>query len=611
MKRYFFLSILPFAFSAQAFDQTSFDTKALSQHPYWLKLGHYLPAIKSAFKSTVDTKEFFLSDHGKISPQLELEATINALYSKNLTMAKQVRCQFPARYTWLESQRGHEAKLDCPTLNDWETTLDPERLTLIFPTAYMNNPSSMFGHTLLRIDTKNQHRSKDLVAFAVNFAAEPDPNDNPALFAVKGLIGSYPGSFTVMPYYRKVREYNDIESRDIWEYPLTFSPIEVKRVLLHLWELQLAKFDYYFLDENCSYQLLGLLQLANDSLNLVEHFELTAAPSDTVKALVDANLITEPIFRESFGTRLYNEYQQLNPNLFDAAVLAKQGIMPSSAQFTRREQAAILEFAYEWLNFDLYDSGLERDQTAKRLTQLLRQRSLLRTASPFVPTQQPDVSPEQGHGSSRIGIGAIHDDADHSALSLEWRASYHDLLDYQAGFIPGAKISFLDTEFQYREKQTLELNHLYVVDAMALAPSNAIFESLAWDVKIGYEHLGQEHIDRKLIKMGFGKAWGNPDTLHTYSLVSGEVSHGTFSNNALSLGIGLESGLLYSINNQHRVGLNTNWMTQYHAQTANYFQAKASWNWAISTNMALRTDIAFEDMQVSNWQMHIRGYLYY
>ncbi|MGT0149952.1 Lnb N-terminal periplasmic domain-containing protein [Vibrio metschnikovii] len=105
-----------------------------------------------------------------------------------------------------------------------------------------------------------------MVAFAINFAAEPEGNDNPALYAMKGLFGFYPGRFTVMPYYRKVREYNDIESRDIWEYPLNLTEQEVERVLLHLWEMQLAEFDYYFLDENCSYQLLALLELARDDL---------------------------------------------------------------------------------------------------------------------------------------------------------------------------------------------------------------------------------------------------------------------------------------------------------------------------------------------------------
>ena len=37
-------------------------------------------------------------------------------------------------------------------------------------------------------------------------------------------------------------------------------------MLKHLWELQGIAFDYYYFDENCSWQLLGLLEVARPSL---------------------------------------------------------------------------------------------------------------------------------------------------------------------------------------------------------------------------------------------------------------------------------------------------------------------------------------------------------
>ncbi|WP_245869520.1 DUF4105 domain-containing protein, partial [Vibrio fujianensis] len=246
-------------FNSSALARSQVDIPSLAQHPYWLKLGHYLPSYLSGYRSTIDSREFFLAHNGKQDPEAELRATLEQLYHSETAIAHQARCTYPARYRWIESQYGNDdVTLNCPELDNWRTVIDPAGMTLIFPTAFMNNPSSMFGHTLLRIDAKDQTRHKELVAFAINFAAEPESNDNAALYAMKGLFGAYPGRFTVMPYYRKVREYNDIESRDIWEYPLNLTEQEVERVLLHLWEMQLAEFDYYFLDENCSYQLLAL-----------------------------------------------------------------------------------------------------------------------------------------------------------------------------------------------------------------------------------------------------------------------------------------------------------------------------------------------------------------
>lgn len=610
MKRYFYLVSSSLLFSSSVSAQI--DITELSQSPYWLKLGHYLPTITDAYKSNVDSEEFFLSSEGKHSPRAELKATYEALYSNDSALSSSMRCAYPARYSWLEEQQGRKAQLDCPELTAWETTLDPDKLSLIFPTAYMNNPSSMFGHTLLRIDAKDKVRNKDLIAFAINFAAEPETTDNAALYAIKGMVGSYPGRFTVMPYYRKVRQYNDIESRDIWEYPLNFNPSEVHRILLHLWEMQRADFDYYFLDENCSYQLLALLQVGREQLDLVSEFDLVAIPSDTVKTLVEHQLIEEPVYRESFGTRLFDQYKQLTPNQFDAAVLAKQGTFPTPAQFTPKQRAAVLEFAYEWLNFELYDESLDRDETAKRLTQLLQARSQLKVSSPFTPTPTPQVSPEQGHGSSRIGAGyQISESSDNNALTLEWRASYHDLLDHQLGYIPGAKINFFDAQLNYNNDKNLTLDHLDLINAQALAPSNQIFDSLAWNIRLAYEHLGQENWERSFLKLGFGKAWGDASEWHYYHLVSGELSHGEFTNHNITAGIGLDNGIYYSVNDEHKLGVTSDLMFQTDGKEKQFWRTSFNWNWSLSNNTAIRSTINYEHIGESEWQYYVRAYHYY
>src|SRR5690606_41580839 len=56
----------------------------------------------------------------------------------------------------------------------------------------------------------------NLISYAVNYAATVDGNDNWS-FAWKGLTGQYLGEYSLMPYYRKVKEYGDFESRDLWE----------------------------------------------------------------------------------------------------------------------------------------------------------------------------------------------------------------------------------------------------------------------------------------------------------------------------------------------------------------------------------------------------------
>ncbi|MCG3728235.1 DUF4105 domain-containing protein [Vibrio cincinnatiensis] len=601
-------------FNTSALASPQVDIASLAKHPYWLKLGHYLPSYLSGYRSTVDSQEFFIAPKGKQDPEAELRATVEKLYHEDAELAKQARCTYPARYRWIESQLGHDTiTLDCPDLENWRTVIDPAGMTLIFPTAFMNNPSSMFGHTLLRIDAKDQTRHKELVAFAINFAAEPEGNDNAALYAAKGLFGAYPGRFTVMPYYRKVREYNDIESRDIWEYPLNLTEQEVERILLHLWEMQQAEFDYYFLDENCSYQLLALLELARDDLQLVKDFPLQAIPSDTVGALAKRGLISTPRYRESFGTRLLNQSKQVSPDIFAAAQQAKQGEFPSPEQFTTEELAAIYEFAYEWLNFELYDQGLERDPTAKRLTQLLSLRSQLETPSPFTPVPTPTVSPEQGHGSARLGFSGQYWRQTPSAVNIEWRAAYHDLLDSQEGFIPGAQISFLDLQLSHDEHQTSRLEKLYLLDAMTVAPNQSVFSSLAWNLRLGFDRQPNHHQreGRWFLQGGYGQAWGEAQGVHSYALLSASINHGELTEHQVNYGAGVEAGLLWQIADKHRVGLQGQYLSLFNSDADHHSQINLSWNWSLNRHWAIRSEVRYQHWQQEELGSKLTGYFYY
>lgn len=604
----FVLAILPLPLLADA-------NTNLATQPYWLKLGHYREAILSKWKSEIDSPQFFLAKLGKTDPLAELTATIDAFNGKKLTPdeTNKVRCQFPARYTWLKSKIDNSwPELNCIKLNQWEKTVNPAGITLVFPTAFMNNPSSMFGHTLLRIDAKDQNRNRELVAFAVNFAAQPNATDNAAAYAFKGLVGMYPGNFTVMPYYRKVREYNDIESRDIWEYKLNFSEQEIRRILLHLWELQSATFDYYFIDENCSYQLLSLLQLANENLDLTSSFDFQAIPSDTVLALKKNLLLQQPNYRPAFGTRLFHYSTQLSSQeLQSARDLINDGDFNRSRYSTNR-QAAILEMAYEWLNFNFNDRKLNRDSIAPRLKNLLYQRSKLDTTSPFTEPLKPIASPEQGHSSSRIGLTFANNNNYDNEIKLAYRLAYHDLLDHSIGYIPGAKISFFDIAASFSKNNKSRLDHFYLIDAMSLAPDNNIFDSWSWNIRLGYDRQPDIHKQsgRYFTQGGYGKSFGNPNNIHGFILGSVELNDSDITDN-LEIGIGTELGTIWQINSLNKLAITGSIIKLIDSKNAYHSQVDLSWNWALKTNWALRSNINYTSWVTRDTQAKLTLYYYF
>ncbi len=60
----------------------------------------------------------------------------------------------------------------CGEYDNWYRDINPHSAVLVFPAAYLNSPSSMFGHTLLRIDQADvTSNNTALLSYALNFGA--------------------------------------------------------------------------------------------------------------------------------------------------------------------------------------------------------------------------------------------------------------------------------------------------------------------------------------------------------------------------------------------------------------------------------------------------------
>ena len=226
---------------------------SLSQNPQWLALGHYYSTGSLTWESEIDDASFFVSDKGKFSPKDELLESISNIKETN---GFKFACRYPARYLYLKKHIKNLVDFDlgnCDKLQKWKKTYMGDSLTLIFPGSDITSPSSIFGHTFLRFDAKDR-----AIEFspAVEFSAQVNTNDESIFSYIrKGLTGGFKGIYSVKPYYVKAWEYSDIQDRKIWEYKLNFTARQVDFLLLHLWELRGHFIDYYFANENCSYQI--------------------------------------------------------------------------------------------------------------------------------------------------------------------------------------------------------------------------------------------------------------------------------------------------------------------------------------------------------------------
>lgn len=382
----------------------------LAHSKYWISLGHYETGKLGGWRSYVNDPKFFLASDGPEHPASELSATLQALYASAKLGDGHAQCVYPARTRWLREQLQLTdlPTVDCKAFNQWYKDVSPHSAVMIFPAAYLNSPSSMFGHTLLRIDQAQVQRDNTaLLSYAVNFGAYIEGNDNSILYAWKGLMGGYPGLFALVPYQEKLSEYRSLENRDLWEYRLNLSPEETGRMVEHIWELKQVRFDYFFFDENCSYRLLELLQVARPSLDLTSQFQLTAIPTDTVKAVKQSGLVEKVDYRPSRERELLSRAEPLNVAEQQWVLdLSADTSLLQSAEFNhlpKNRRALIQDAAYRLERYRA--NGQERDPARSQ-----RSFELLRAISKTPPTPlqvTPPGLPEDGHQSRTWQLGPV------------------------------------------------------------------------------------------------------------------------------------------------------------------------------------------------------------
>jgi hypothetical protein len=591
----------------------------LSERREWHRLMHYTTnLVAPGVHGLADARRFYLAPDGKTNPQSELEATLAAFFSdfQETDKEQNPQCAFIARYHWLDRQLGFDpartAKQPCKRFNEWREALNPQGITLIFPAAYINNPSSMYGHTLLRVDAKDQDEKTRLLAYAINHAANT-AETNGILFAINGLIGTYPGTFSIMPYYLKVREYSDLENRDIWEYELNLSPEEVDRVLMHAWELGPIYFDYYFFDENCSYYLLELLEAARPDLDLTSAFRWWAIPSDTVRQVVkQKGLVKRTVYRPSNATEIHHRLELMSPDeralVNPLARRRASAADPAFAALSPPSQARVLEVSHDYLSY-LRATGRSPVENAPELARgLLLERSRVNASASDPPVPVPSVRPDQGHGTSRLGVGGGRRDG-RNFVELRARPTYHDLMDPDAGYVPGAQIEFFDFAVRdYSGGVGARVEDITPVRIVSISPRNEFFQPVSWKIDVGWARRRLADGSEPLVfgvHGGPGLAWAVPDTLRSttmiYAFLESTLQADTRLENNYALGIGPGVGAL--------IDLSQRWRAEPYARGQWFFAGDTDTSWAVGLRQrytldrdwALRLDLSRERQEKQSW----------
>lgn len=221
--------------------------------PYWARLLH---ANDGA--SLVVSDEFFLTPNGRFDLKAEQDAFITLLATDALA---QVACNFPARYKWLKKQKLTDVDFDlktCTDLNQFRKNFQQKDFYLGYVTEFLDSPASAFGHLMLVFsDPKVPLELADVIHFAADSKGEKGLN-----YIANGLSGGFRGYYVRDPFFKKSNEYLVVEQRAIHLLKIELTQDQIDNLVLHLYELRKAEFKYYFIDENCAFQLADFLDVA-------------------------------------------------------------------------------------------------------------------------------------------------------------------------------------------------------------------------------------------------------------------------------------------------------------------------------------------------------------
>ena len=536
--------------------------KKIAEHPYWHRLLHYRRNLIGFYRSEIDDQSFFLARNGRDDPEAELEATLKGFYQNTGEGSEEglLSCRYKARFSWLSEQLDFPDEISNPTCSrfeSWKEKLSPESASLIFSSFYLNNPASMYGHTFLKLGRRGFPKEQNLMDYTVNYAAVTNSN-NGIMFALRGLTGGYPGRFSTTPYYIQIQKYNNMESRDLWEYKLNLSQAAIDRLVEHLWELGPISMSYYFLNKNCSYQLFPLLEVADPSLDISKEYVMQTVPLDTLRSVLDKKgFVTEIDSRPSHVKAMLHRRKRIGG---DEIRLVEKIVKSSPSQYhtalsslKENRRGYVLQSAHDLLR---YKTGFYRDQPEevknkeREILLALNEIKGIDLESNYEPPNL--IPPHEGHRSTRLGLGwGINEEDTFEELNL--RPALHDLEADPTGFDEGSQLEMFHFRLRYiNDRKKLNLEEFTLIEILSLSPYDRWVHPLSWHVRTGAEVArdlnlnSEESLTYRLAGgSGYASNFTFKNKLLTYLLWHADSALGSVFDDGYRVGLGGKGGVVF------------------------------------------------------------------
>ena len=494
-------------------DSTNFSfikgsLEILSKEPSWVALlGGKAKTTKSKkhYARTEDGKDFYLQDkpsHDWLKKEMELSLQkILHHESRDLFL-----CNYPGRSLWLINKfdlPNKEINFNhCTEMLEWSNQFLDYDFKLAFASSDSSSPASIFGHTFLALHKEN---GSYLNGYAVNYAANFGHQQNSIAYLAYGVAGGYPGIITVTPLHQKIKEYTYENQRDIFLFKLSLDSRQKQQVIFTLWERKRARFDYFFIDENCSYNILKIIQIVEPNIQAYSNLFNQVIPFETVKSVSNANLVTSTsvIYASEKKVRaLAKNYSESDQRLLNDLVTQKINY----EDWVKTTDKLNEYFALRYVNWSIQKDTIDRKYGRELRAKLLHANLQNKQDKPnrkfnSIQNYNPD-SLLKAHPPNRASLIVNNSNKFNHSKDFNLRWAYHDLLDPVSPSLKNASVEAFSGTFRL-ENNNLKLEELELISVKSLPNYSLLFPEKSKNFKLSFERS-----DLTNNKLGLSTTWG-------------------------------------------------------------------------------------------------------
>jgi hypothetical protein len=438
----------------------------------------------------------------------------------------------------------------------------------------------------------------DLNSYGVDYSAQVTTK-NPVLYGIYGIIGGFYGRFSLLPYFLKLREYNDYESRDLWEFELNLTQEQKELFVAHLWDMNLALFDYYYFTENCSYHILRIIDAVVPQYDLSGQVGKIVIPIETIRPLLKTKDLVKSIhLRPSVHKRVKRNIEKLNDKereYFSNAVSKRK--LEQKHNLSEHSYASALDVLIDFVDYKYpKEMHLEKEndiQDFKR--ELLIARSMIDAKGLESLTKFRKETINIPHGTSYVGAGRVS--GSENGQSLSFRSALHNILEPAGDVYADFTLEMNKLELFYDDTtQKLHLDDYTFARVFTLRPLSIIEKKISWDFSFGANEntFNSSHITPYL-NVGIGVSFGLGDAIF-YTFLQTSFQNGFAQTKYADNSVGPSVGLVYGLGS-FRFNLNYKSLYDYANFELSHYKLSLNSLYTFTPDYALEIQSSNDELQ--------------